>query len=114
MHTVVETPSYLAAAKRAGMSDAVRMHVVTVIAENPELGDLMVGAGGLRKFRFARPGTGKSGGYRILSYYVAEDWPVFLVGVFAKGAKANLTAAEKNTVAARLKSMAAAYRKTKR
>jgi hypothetical protein len=111
MHVVVETPTYLAAAKRAGIGDDVRAAIVTAVAANPTLGDLMVGTEGLRKFRFARPGAGKSGGFRILSYYASEDYPVFLIGAFAKGDKSNLTAAERNEVAARLKAMAASYRK---
>lgn len=111
MHTVVETPSYLAAAKTAGITEAGRRDIVTAVAERPDLGELMVGTGGLRKFRFGRPGAGKSGGFRILSYYISEDYPVFLIAAFAKGDKANLTAAEKNAVAVRLKEMAATYRR---
>ena len=111
MHVVVETPTYLAAAQRAGIGEAVRSEIVAAVAGNPSLGELMVGSGGLRKFRFARPGTGKSGGFRILSYYISADFPVFLIGAFAKGDKANLTIAEKSAIAARLKTMAATYRR---
>ena len=46
-----------------------RESVVTHVAANPQGGDMMVGTGGARKFRFRRPGTGKSGGYRIVFYY---------------------------------------------
>ena len=49
----------------------------------------------MRKVRFARPGSGKSGGYRIIHYYVAETGgPVFLLTLFAKNEKASLTSAE--------------------
>jgi hypothetical protein len=111
MHTVVETPSYLAAAKHAGITDQIRSEIVQAVSEDPELGDVLVGSGGLRKFRFARLGAGKSGGFRILSYYISADYPVFLIGAFSKGDKANLTAAEKNIVAARLRTLAATYKK---
>ena len=84
MHAVVETPGYLAAAKAAGISDEVRVAIVSALAADPKLGEVMVGTGGLRKFRFARPGGGKSGGFRILAYYASEALPVFLIGVFAK------------------------------
>jgi hypothetical protein len=60
MHTVVETPPYLNAARAAGISDSVRAEVVSAVAANPVMGDLIVGAGGLRKFRFSRPGEGKA------------------------------------------------------
>jgi hypothetical protein len=111
VHTVVETPSYLNAAAAAGITAKVREQIVTAVAKAPMLGNLMVGTGGLRKFRFARPGGGKSGGFRILSYYVSGEFPVFLIGAFGKGDKANLTAAERNEVARRLRTMAATYKK---
>ncbi len=109
MHTVVETPSYLAAAKSAGIPEAVQREIVTTVASCPDLGDLIVGTGGLRKFRIARPGGGKSGGFRVLSYYLGADFPVFLIGVFAKNQKDNLTAAERALVAKRLTAMSETY-----
>jgi len=39
MHTVVETPSYLADAKTAGLSESERYAVVEIVANNPEAGD---------------------------------------------------------------------------
>ena len=96
MHTVVETPSYLSAARSAGLDDELRAEIVRMIAENPTMGDLLEGTGGFRKFRVARPGGGKSGGYRVVSYFWAEDIPVFLITVFAKNQRANLTMAERN------------------
>ncbi|HQZ12800.1 MAG TPA: type II toxin-antitoxin system RelE/ParE family toxin [Devosia sp.] len=111
MHTVVETPAFLASCKVAGVADHVRAEIVSALASNPELGDLVVGTGGLRKFRFARPGGGKSGGFRVLAYFLSEDYPVFLIGAFGKNQKANLTQAEKGEIATRLKGMAANYAK---
>ena len=73
MHTVVETPEYLAAAKKAGMSDAERLATV----------------------RIARDGKGKSGGYRVVTYYTRDDAPVYLLTVISKGKQANLTTAQK-------------------
>ena len=35
---------------------------------NPESGDLIEGAGGLRELRLAGNGVGKSGGYRVMIY----------------------------------------------
>lgn len=73
MHTVAELPEYLAAAKKAGMTEAERIAVVDVIAANPQ-----------------------AGGYRVITYYAHDDMPVFLVTVFAKSRQANLTQAQKN------------------
>lgn len=109
MHTVVETPGYLSDAKTAGILDAVRQEIVSAVGAEPALGELIVGTGGLRKFRFARPGGGKSGGFRILSFYLSENFPVFLIGAFAKNRRDNISAAERAVVAARLRTMAQTY-----
>lgn len=96
MHTVIETSAYLAAAKDAGMGEAEQQAVVDLVAINPEAGDIMPGCGGARKLRVARPGGGKSGGYRVISYFAGQDVPVFLLTVFPKNMKSNLTKAEQN------------------
>lgn len=59
----------------------------------------MPGCGGARKLRVARPGKGKSGGYRVVSYFAGRDVPVFLLTVFPKNMKTNLTQAERNAFA---------------
>lgn len=99
MHTVVETPSFIAAAKSAGMSDEVRAEVISALARNPRLGDLMEGTGGFRKLRFAKPGQGKSGGFRVITYFYTEGMPAFLITVFGKNQKANLSRQERNGLA---------------
>ena len=99
MHTVVETRAYVAAAKGAGMSEEEMVAVVDTVAANPEAGAIMQGCGGARKLRHAKPGKGKSGSYRIVTYYGGEGIPVFLITVFGKGEKSNLSDAEKNAVA---------------
>jgi hypothetical protein len=99
MHTVLETIAYLKAADDAGMDEEERVAVVNLIAENPGAGAVMPGCGGARKLRMRKPGTGKSSGYRVISYYAGDDIPVFLLTVFGKGEKDNLTKAERNALA---------------
>ena len=53
MHTVVETRVYLREAGKF-MSEAER---VTMIARDPEAGDVIAGTGGFRKIRSARFGV---------------------------------------------------------
>jgi len=96
MHTVTETNAFLIAAKKAGMDEEERAAIVDLLALNPEAGDIMTGCGGARKVRVARPGTGKSGGHRVITYFANADAPVFLLTVFPKNMKANLTKAEQN------------------
>ena len=110
MHSVIETPTYLADAKAAGMEETEREAVVALIASNPQTGDVMVGTGGARKLRFKRPGTGKSGGYRVVFYFGGENVPIFLLNVFAKGDRANLSQGERNELRTILSKLAQTYR----
>ncbi len=96
MHEIVETATYLAAAERAGMSEEDRDFVAMCIAANPRAGDLIKGSNGVRKVRIARPNTGKSSGWRVLTAYVAEVEPVYLLTVYAKNQRANVSQAEIN------------------
>lgn len=70
-----------------------------MIAADPTAGDIMPGCGGARKIRVRKPGTGKSGGYRVITYFGGDDVPVFLVTVFGKNEKASLTGNERNALA---------------
>jgi len=110
VQAVVETPGYLRNAETEGATEQERAAIIDELAQNPSKGEPMVGTGGARKFRFARPGRGKSGGYRIVSYYGGDDIPVFLLGLFSKGTKANLSRAERNDLRRELVGMAADYR----
>lgn len=94
LHTVVETPGYLADAERAGMTDAERERTVARYAAAPDAGDEIVGSGGVRKGRVAGKGRGKSGGYRVVSIFLGSSVPVYLVAVLSKGDRANFTDAE--------------------
>ena len=107
--TVIETPDYLADAHDSGLTGAERATIVDFVAENPEAGDLIVGSGGARKLRFR--GKGKSGGYRIIAYFGDDDIPVFLLNVFAKGDRVNLSKAEVNAVREELDGLAEDFRK---
>ena len=83
--------------------------MIDFIARNP-LAGVSIG-GGVRKFRFARDGGGKSGGHRVIHFYSGEDdMPIFLITVFAKNEKANLTKAETETVKSLGKLLADSYR----
>jgi len=96
MHTVVETPSYLADAKACGLTEGEREMVVEMIANHPQAGDEMTGTGGARKVRIAGRGRGKSGGYRVITFYSGKDLPVFLLAIYSRGEKGNLSKAERN------------------
>ena len=110
MHTVVETPDYLKDAKKAGLSEEERQAIIGFMAANPRAGDEIQGTGGARKVRFAAKGKGKSGGVRVITFYSGVEIPVFLLNVFAKSEKIDLSGAERNTLKKILGRLVEAYR----
>lgn len=91
LQTVVELPEFQSRAK-AIMSDDEREASIVWIAQNPEAGNSL--GGGLRKVRIPREGGGKRGGFRMIYVFGGRHMPIFLVTVFAKNDKANLTTKE--------------------
>ena len=106
LQTVVELDTFLKRAK-AIMSDDERIDIVSYLAANPEAGVSL--GGGLRKVRIQRPGSGKSGGYRTLYVFGGRAMPLFLVTVFAKNEKDNLTKAEQSAAVELSKQLLATY-----
>jgi hypothetical protein len=98
MHAVCETHAFRRAAAHAGMSENEIDSLVTYLAINPTAGDEMVGTGGCRTVRLAGRGKGKSGGYRTVTFFTGAEMPVFLLTVFSKGERADLTQNEKRTL----------------
>jgi hypothetical protein len=96
--TVVETKAFAASAKGRMKRQEVDA-LIDLLAVEPECGDLIQGTGGLRKVRFAVGGKGKSGSVRVVYYFHNDTMPVFLLTVFAKNEKDNLSKAERNALA---------------
>ena len=94
MHCVVETPAFIRSAEKAGMTAIEKKQAISLVAANPAAGDMIAGGGGIRKLRVPMRGKGKSGGYRVLTYYMHDDEPVFLLWVIAKSKQANLSDAQ--------------------
>ena len=95
--TVAETPLFVRQAQDV-WDEAEREAFVEFIARNPEEGDLIPETGGVRKIRWARPGSGKRGGARVIYFYHSGDRPLYLLMVYAKARQENLTAEEKKIV----------------
>jgi hypothetical protein len=95
MQTIVEMPEYLRKSVKL-LTDPQRLSIINYLASHPASGDIMQGTGGIRKLRWSAQGRGKSGGVRVIYYYHNESMPIFLLTVFGKGEKANLTSSERN------------------
>ncbi|MEA2905577.1 MAG: hypothetical protein QOI12_2964 [Alphaproteobacteria bacterium] len=98
MHAVVETARFLASAEREGINEDERASMVAFLAEHPAAGNIIPATGGARKVRVAGRGKGKSGGYRVITFYVREDLPVFLIDVYGKGTRSDISMAERHAI----------------
>ena len=78
-----------------GLDDEDRRRLENEIADNPQIGSVMRGTGGLRKMRFAIEGKGKSGSVRALyvDYVFVER--VYLITAYPKSQKENITPQER-------------------
>jgi hypothetical protein len=81
------------------------------LAEHPNAGVLIQGAGGIRKLRWAQAGRGKSGGIRVVYYFHSESLPLYLLAAFGKHEKANLSQQERSLLAKGVKELVASWRK---
>jgi hypothetical protein len=97
-----------------GLPDAERLSIVTWIAANPSAGEVIEGTGGARKVRFAGKGKGKSGGYRVITFFTGTETPVFLLNMFAKNEKIDLTPKERGVLKTILANTVKAYGHTRK
>jgi hypothetical protein len=61
------------------------------LAKNPEAGDVVPESGGMRKVRWSRAGSGKSGGVRVIYYTRLSNGQIVLLTLYAKSKTDNLT-----------------------
>ena len=94
---VVSTHSFEAGAKKL-LTEDDRRELELMLVEDPKRGQVIERTGGFRKVRFARPSRreGKSGGTRVIYYFLDRRDRIYLLLVYAKGVKDNLTRAEEN------------------
>ena len=106
--TVVETQAFITASKGC-LTEEERLDAITMIAKNPECGDLIPGGGGIRKVRFAIGGRGKRGGARIVYYFHSEKVPIFMLTVIAKSERIDLSRSELKVLANAAKTLVKTY-----
>ena len=92
MLTVIETPLFQRYAA-AVWTEEQREDFVSWIAVNPEAGEVIPGAGGLRKVRWSRAGMGKRGGVRVIYFTRLARGEVVLIVVYAKAKFDNIPTA---------------------
>ncbi len=93
MFTVVETllfqkqwPLY--------WSEDERGEFAAYLAAFPDAGDVVPESGGIRKVRWRRAGTGKSGGVRVIYFTRTAEEEIVLLTLYAKAKTDNITGAK--------------------
>jgi mRNA-degrading endonuclease RelE of RelBE toxin-antitoxin system len=108
--TVIETPFFLG--KAGGLlTDGERERLVGFVGAHPDDGEVIPETGGVRKLRWATEGKGKRGGLRVIYYFYNETLPVFLLTVYSKNQKANLTKADRNELKKLVPVLVTTYKK---
>ncbi len=82
------------------------------MASHPQEDAVMQGTGGIRKFRWASGNRGKSSGVRVIYYFYSKSTPLFLLTVFGKNERANLSKSERNELAKFVNFLAKNYGET--
>lgn len=90
MFTVIETPLF----QRQWplyWTEEERGAFAAYLAEHPNAGDVVPGSGGIRKVRWRRARSGKSGGVRVIYFTRLTEGEAVLLAMYAKAKLDNLT-----------------------
>ncbi len=108
--TIAELPEFIKNAKQL-LSEDERENLIKFLAGHPSAGKIMKGTGGVRKLRWARKGMGKRSGARVIYYFYDETIPLFLLTIFGKNEKDNLSKAERNELSGLSKKIVDSYKR---
>lgn len=89
MYTVHETPEFQEQARKV-WSESEREAFIDWIARHPLDGDVIPGADGARKVRWAASGRGKRGGARVIYFNLLDDGEIVLLMVYTKADRENV------------------------
>jgi hypothetical protein len=81
------------------MDDESYRELQEALVEQPDLGDLIQGSGGLRKVRWKLPPKGKRGGVRVIYYWWANEDQLLMLLVYTKNEQENLTKQQQSILA---------------
>lgn len=93
--TFVESSAFTSKLRKLNAGDLLRV-IQKAILDDPEVGAIVKGSGGVRKFRVAKEGVGKSGGYRVFYLDLPQLGVTHLLALLSKNEKENISPADKN------------------
>ena len=108
--TIVELPEYIKRTEKI-LSKDERDELLYYLSSNPKSGTLIQATGGVRKLRWASKGKGKSGGSRVIYFFYNETIPLFLLTIFSKNEKINLSKTERNELSKLVKELIKSYKR---
>ena len=98
--TIVQTTEFSKRWDALGLNDDDLRRLELDILRDPSKYPIIQGTGGLRKVRFAIEHKGKRGSIRVCYVDFVLTETIYLITVYSKGEKENLTNAERNYIKA--------------
>ena len=89
----IETPTFTRAITSILVDDDYA-HMQIALVQNPSLGDVIRGGGGIRKLRYAVSGRGKRSGIRVIYYWLKDEHQIYMLLAYAKSVKDTLSSQE--------------------
>lgn len=96
--TFIQTKEFSKNWDRLGFNDDDLRRLELEIMVDPSRFPIMKGTGGLQKMRFSFENEGKSGGVRVCYVDFIVEETIYLITVYPKSEKDNLTQAERNDI----------------
>ena len=87
---IIETAIFSRIIKEIMTDDEYR-ELQEALVIRPDSGSLIRNSGGLRKVRWKLQGRGKSGGIRVIYYWMVSDEQIYMLYTYPKGKQENLT-----------------------
>ncbi len=88
----VETPIFTKVISQLDDEEYRSLQIALML--RPEQGPVIRGAGGLRKVRWAKPGSGKRGGLRVIYYWAPKELAFYMLYAYSKNEQEDLTPAQ--------------------
>ena len=95
VRTFKEVPAFTEKWQALGLNDEDLRILENILLKNPKAGDTISGTGGLRKIRIPMEDTGKRSGGRVIYIDIEIRECIYLLNVYAKNEKTDLTQKEK-------------------
>ena len=100
---IIETPVFTKPINRLLDEDTYKQFKEYLVC-NPLKGKLIKGGGGIRKIRWSKKNTGKSGGIRII-YFIKTETKTYLLFAYSKRDAESITKKQINMLASFIKGL---------